>query len=448
MAMNNKTSFRNSSLFALTTACLALTASGCKAKSDSIGSVGGDAGSADGTGKDGNSCQSTAANPSKCDASWGPEVSVIPDAAPDTACQYPADSHLNAADDTVWWWRFHWQDANLAATCAAWGADAKVILEVDVPANPSGSGTTLPDCALDTLSTGAGPTCAMANAWHFEAVCTDGQLMVELPSSNTFHGYYHVESTNYPNSPRHLVGQDPHCGRDLYLATGLGNPPATPSDGGVDTAPDGNGCGAGTLIHYAAPGCGAAAVSTCASVADASFTPSSYCACDGVTTLTYDARGVPSPYLYAGACKQDGGPITIDAAPSDAPAAVFCQLSDGRQIPAGAAYASSDKCNCCVCTSSGKGVCQAAGCSDASFANPTTCKSDQDCVRGVCAFEPGCGSPRGTCMSNGACPLIAVSDMSPWEYCGCDGVTFAIVDSSTSPQQYAYKPYSHYGACP
>src|ERR1017187_5217193 len=240
------------------------------------------------------------------------------------------------------------------------------------PGIPSGSGTALPACATDTLSTGVGPQCAMANSWRFETACTDGQLMVELPSRDVFHGYYHVESGAYPNSARHLVSQDVHCSRDLYLVTGLASPPAAISDGGVD------------------------------------------------------------------------------AARSDSPPAAFCQLSDGRHIPAGAAYGASDRCNCCVCTSSGQAVCQAAGCSDASFAKPASCQSDQDCNqgRGVCAFEPGCDSPRGTCMADGACPLFAVSDMAPWEYCGCDGVTYPIVNSSTSPQQYAYKPYSHYGACP
>lgn len=439
--MNNKPSFQDSHLLALTAACLAMAAFGCS-KTDSLGSV--REGGADGVGKDGNGCQSTGANPSKCDAPPAPDASPdtapdgnacgagvpvhysapgcgadavpicgaysqdactavisycacdgqttvygacgtspspflhvgacqsVADAPPDPGCQYPLDSHVDATGNTVWWWRFHWQDPNLATTCAAWGADARMILEVDVPANPSGSGTALPACATDTLSTGVGPQCAMANSWRFETACTDGQLMVELPSRDVFHGYYHVESGAYPNSARHLVSQDVHCSRDLYLVTGLASPPAATSDGGVD------------------------------------------------------------------------------AARSDSPPAAFCQLSDGRHIPAGAAYGASDRCNCCVCTSSGQAVCQAAGCSDASFANPASCQSDQDCNqgRGVCAFEPGCDSPRGTCMADGACPLFAVSDMAPWEYCGCDGVTYPIVNSSTSPQQYAYKPYSHYGACP
>ena len=213
--MKSRTRLQNSNLIALT--CLALTVFACT-KSDSLGSVGGRDGGADGTGSGGSPAP---------DVSPVPDLPPAPDVTPDSGCQYPAESHVNATGDTVWSWRFHWQDVNLAATCAAWGADAKVILEVDIPANPSGSGTTLPTCPLDTLSTGAGPRCAMANAWRFEAVCTDSQLIVELPSINTFHGYYHVESTTYPNSARHLVSQDIHCSRDLYLFMGIGSPPST-----------------------------------------------------------------------------------------------------------------------------------------------------------------------------------------------------------------------------
>src|ERR1039458_9908235 len=75
-AMNNKPSFQDSHLLALTAACLAMAAFGCR-KTDSLGSV--REGGADGVGKDGNGCQSTGANPSKCDAP------PAPDASPDTA---------------------------------------------------------------------------------------------------------------------------------------------------------------------------------------------------------------------------------------------------------------------------------------------------------------------------------------------------------------------------
>ncbi len=437
--MNNKTGFQDSYLLALTTACLAMAAFGCS-KSDSLGSVR-DAGT-DGIGKDGNGCQSPGANPSTCDTPPAPDSSPdrapdgiacgagvlvhysapgcgadavpicgaynqdactavisycacdgqttvygacgtspspflylgacqsVADAPPDTGCQYPLDSHVDATGNAVWWWRFHWQDQNLATTCAAWGADAKMILEVDVPANPSGSGTALPTCATDTLSTGSGPRCAMANSWRFETACTDGQLMVELPSSNVFHGYYHVESSAHPNSARHLVSQDDHCSRDLYLPTGLASPPVAPNDGGVDTAA------------------------------------------------------------------------------SDSPAAVFCQLSDGRRIEAGATFADVDGCNCCYCSPDGRAICQGAAClwKDGGGGAPTSCQTDQDCIaqgRTLCVFEPGCDSPHGSCMSGpGVCELIS-------DYCGCDGVTYSdLVSSGGVTHNYPYKPYKHVGACP
>ena len=135
----------------------------------------------------------------------------------------------------------------------------------------------------------------------------------------------------------------------------------------------------------------------------------------------------------------------------DSALAVFCDLSDGRRIPAGAAYADVDGCNCCVCRSDGSPVCQAALClgnGDAGV-GPMSCQSDQDCADadhiGPCVFNPGCTSPRGNCMGgNGICPLFAVADMSPISYCGCDGVTYSLQDW----KQYPYLPYSHVGACP
>jgi hypothetical protein len=44
----------------------------------------------------------------------------------------------------------------------------------------------------------------------------------------------------------------------------------------------------------------------------------------------------------------------------------------------------------------------------------------------------------------GACPLFMVSDMVPFEYCGCDGLTYSIIE----PREYPYKPYRDFGACP
>jgi hypothetical protein len=262
IAMNNKTSLRNSSLFALKTACLALTASGCKAKFDSIGSV--VDGGADGGGKGSNSCQSTSTNPSKCDASPGPEVLMLPDAPPisdsssdvtDTWCQDVMQSHVNAAGETVWWWRYHWDWAgqDLSALCASWGNNAKMILEVLVPPSTTDAGVNLPTCTPEAITTGAGPACMVENSRRFEVACTDGRFLLELPSQYAFSGYYHIESPSYPNSPRHTVYQDVHCSHDLYSMPS--GPTATETDGGssVPTAETGAETGAGCACVLPAP---------------------------------------------------------------------------------------------------------------------------------------------------------------------------------------------------
>ena len=123
----------------------------------------------------------------------------------------------------------------------------------------------------------------------------------------------------------------------------------------------------------------------------------------------------------------------------------YCNLTDGRAIQMGASF--SDGCNCCVCTSTGP-TCQGAACRVDSGVSAGSCQSDSDCAaqgRLLCAFNPGCDSPIGTCLGgNGICPLFAVSQVAAFEYCGCDGVTYPI----TNDLQYPYKPYRHFGACP
>lgn len=134
---------------------------------------------------------------------------------------------------------------------------------------------------------------------------------------------------------------------------------------------------------------------------------------------------------------------------SDARAATAsCRLADGRRIQAGAAYSAG--CNCCVCTSSGRSACQAAECAGDDDADLVACRSDDDCTahgRRFCVFDPGCSSPLGTCIGgSGICPTFEVSDLAPFEYCGCDGATYSTGGGET--RQYPYKPYLHYGACP
>jgi hypothetical protein len=169
-----------------------------------------------------------------------PDLALGPDLSPDqgpgvdltSGCQYPAESHVGSDGQAWWWWRFHWQDTSV---CAAWGSDAKLIVEVDAPANPGDASGGLRACTLDELWLDNAAPCAMANTWRFQASCTAGELLLDLPSSNLFHGYYHVESSTFPSSARHLINQDIHCSRDLYLPTGIGTAPAKLPDGGVDS---------------------------------------------------------------------------------------------------------------------------------------------------------------------------------------------------------------------
>jgi hypothetical protein len=221
----------------------------------------------------------------------------------------------------------------------------------------------------------------------------------------------------------------------------------------LDSRVDGSSCDPPQRILYEAPGCGTAAIPICEGAAtDAGMALTYYCGCDG-TTLVDDASGSHSPYRYAGRCEQDAslspdGASLIDSPLVDA-SSVYCHLPDGRRIPAGAAY--SEGCNCCVCRSTGEPICQAVACGNDGGSTPGSCQSDQDCVAqglGVCMFDPGCDSPRGTCAVNGACPLFMVVDMEPFQYCGCDGNTYSIIESSTQPREYPYRPYRHYGACP
>lgn len=77
--------------------------------------------------------------------------------------------------------------------------------------------------------------------------------------------------------------------------------------------------------------------------------------CDlSLTTLVLDAAG-------CGSSSTDGPLSSGHTVPSDAVTPLFCNLNDGRQIPAGVAYTADDKCNYCICTSAGTGMCQAAG---------------------------------------------------------------------------------------
>ena len=151
------------------------------------------------------------------------------------------------------------------------------------------------------------------------------------------------------------------------------------------------------------------------------------------------------------ACSESNdAPANVSSQSDATPAtATTCALPDGRRIPAGASYANG--CNCCVCTPDGQPACQGAACSvpggdgGALDHYPLTCQSDADCLSGVCAFNPGCNSPSGTCMGGRVCPLfvLGATPVDQIQYCGCDGTTFSL----ELLRQYPYRPYRHVGAC-
>lgn len=337
------------------------------------------------------------------------------DIPPGSTCQYPTESSLSDTGEVLWWWYFNWTSAipNLASMCAAWGADAKMILEVMVPASTTGTGTTLPICTSDAIATGSDSACSVADTRRFEAPCTDGHFLFQLPSTNTIDAYYHLESTNYPNSRRWTVNQAVEgCVRNVNAIPG--GPTQAPKDGGADSAPDGAvdalpdgpDCGAGAPIFYPAPGCGTAAVSTCARAAiDAKYSPSLYCGCDGVTTLTYDQWEVLSPYLYAGACKQDGGTDVVPPGPDGGATEVRTSTDlagDNLANPCAACTANQ------VCVQSFDGTCHANGvaCKTVSdtcrtkllASGATTCSTLSECESEFCTSPYRCiySSPCGT----------------------------------------------------
>lgn len=154
----------------------------------------------------------------------------------DGSCsKYPATTRTDSNGTTWYWWYLDWQSAStdLARFCATYGAGASMIVEVAVPQNPSPT-TTLPVCTSDEIRNGGSRACAIADSYRFEAPCVAGEMLFELPSENAFNGYYHFESAAFPAQPRHLVNQDVHCTRDLYLAAL--EPGAILVDAGPDSA--------------------------------------------------------------------------------------------------------------------------------------------------------------------------------------------------------------------
>jgi hypothetical protein len=149
----------------------------------------------------------------------------------------PEPTQVNDAGATLYWWYFHWQDTDLASTCASYGDGAKMVLEAIVPQNTTPS-EMLPVCTNSEVSNGGTRVCTVSGSFRFEADCTASELLIQLPSQYAFDGFYHIESTQFPNPPRGMVRQDVHCGHDLY--TGGPTPAPVRPDAGLspsDTGP-------------------------------------------------------------------------------------------------------------------------------------------------------------------------------------------------------------------
>jgi hypothetical protein len=197
---------------------------------------------------------------------------------------------------------------------------------------------------------------------------------------------------------------DPYEILSPYLYAGACN-----QDGGADSAPEGAvdsvlpGC---NVVTYGEPGCGTAAVPICGIPAiDAKYSSSLYCACDGVTTLTYDRYQVLSPYLYAGACNQDGGADVVPPGPDGGATEVRTTTDlggDNTANPCAACTANQ------VCVQSFDGTCRTSevACKTVSDAcrtkllasGVTTCSTLSECESEFCASPYRCiySSPCGT----------------------------------------------------
>lgn len=172
------------------------------------------------------------------EATDGPREEV-PDPNVDPACpMYPTATRVDGDGHTLLWWRFDWQQDDLASVCASHGADAKMVIEHRM----QGPGTTnaLPACTNAEVMGHGDHACAMAGLVRLEVDCMAGHVLFEATKDwDIVHwggpGYYHIESTAYPLLTRRLMMVDPTCGRLLHPRF-VPMAPAGSPEVGVDTA--------------------------------------------------------------------------------------------------------------------------------------------------------------------------------------------------------------------
>ena len=138
-------------------------------------------------------------------------------------------------DGTIYWnWQLDWQVPNLKEICTTYGDDARMVVELVLAEGFTTSIDDPPTCSDAEIQNGGPTKCMVARSHRFEFWCTSVKPYPDLTTAEKtlVAGYYHVESTLYPNPPRHRLKSDSDCPRSLSLDEGLPLPP-TPLDGSV-----------------------------------------------------------------------------------------------------------------------------------------------------------------------------------------------------------------------
>ena len=133
-----------------------------------------------------------------------------------------------------WHWRLDWNVPNLKEICTTYGDDARMVVELILAEGYQSSTDDPPACSEADIQNGGLTKCMVAESRRFEFWCNSGMSYSDLVTmgKTLTAGYYHVESTLYPNPPRHRLKSDPECPRSLSLGEGLPLPPP-PLDGSV-----------------------------------------------------------------------------------------------------------------------------------------------------------------------------------------------------------------------
>ena len=151
---------------------------------------------------------------------------------------YPDTSRVDGNGKTLYWWRFDWQQDDLASFCASYGTDAKMVIEYAL-GMPTTTGN-LPTCTnAETMGYGD-HVCAMLSMTRLEVDCTLGFVLFEGTQYPDWlfvsgPGYYHVESARYPVLARRLMIADKACDRLLHPRF-IPMAPAGSPEIGIDTA--------------------------------------------------------------------------------------------------------------------------------------------------------------------------------------------------------------------